>query len=29
MADKKKTVEAAAPASDKKKALDTAIAQIE
>ena len=29
MADKKKTVEAAAPAADKKKALDTAIAQIE
>ena len=29
MADKKKTVEAAVPASDKKKALDTAIAQIE
>ena len=29
MADKKKTVETAAPASDKKKALDTAIAQIE
>ena len=29
MADKKKTVEAAAPASDKKKALDTCIAQIE
>ena len=29
MADKKRTVESAAPASDKKKALDTAIAQIE
>ena len=29
MAEKKKTVEAAAPAADKKKALDTAIAQIE
>ena len=29
MADKKLSVEAAAPASDKKKALDTAIAQIE
>ena len=29
MADKKKQVESAAPASDKKKALDTAIAQIE
>ena len=29
MADKKKTIEAAAPASDKRKALDTAIAQIE
>lgn len=29
MADKKKTVEAAAPAADKKKALDTCIAQIE
>ena len=29
MADKKKAVEAASPASDKKKALDTAIAQIE
>ena len=29
MADKKKTVETAAPAADKKKALDTAIAQIE
>ena len=29
MADKKKQVEPAAPASDKKKALDTAIAQIE
>ncbi len=29
MADKKKLVESAAPASDKKKALDTAIAQIE
>ena len=29
MADKKKTVETATPASDKKKALDTAIAQIE
>ena len=29
MADKKKTVESAAPAADKKKALDTAIAQIE
>ena len=29
MATKKNTVEAAAPASDKKKALDTAIAQIE
>ncbi len=29
MADKKKTVEAAAPASDKKKALSTCIAQIE
>ena len=29
MADKKRTVETAAPASDKKKALETAIAQIE
>ena len=29
MADKKKQVESAAPAADKKKALDTAIAQIE
>ena len=29
MAEKKKTVETAAPAADKKKALDTAIAQIE
>ncbi len=29
MADKKKPIEAAAPAADKKKALDTAIAQIE
>ncbi len=29
MADKKKTVDAAAPASDRRKALDTAIAQIE
>ena len=29
MADKKKQVEAAAPAADKKKALDTCIAQIE
>lgn len=29
MADKKRAVESAAPASDKKKALDTAIAQIE
>ena len=29
MAEKKKTVEAAAPAADKKKALETAMAQIE
>ena len=29
MAEKKKPLEAAAPASDKKKALETAMAQIE